>query len=104
VLEKGAILKIPGGTMFQPGSGCKQFTQIMIKTKNPLKCFSATGSYHKINGRQKSICNMPVKIKSGTKITFLEGEYEGLFDFKMFQENNLFFQYVLKKGTEGVLI
>jgi hypothetical protein len=47
---------------------------------------------------------MPVKIKSGTKITFLEGEYEGLFDFKMFQENNLFFQYVLKKGTEGVLI
>lgn len=83
---------------------CRNFTQIIIKSKNPLKCFSATGSYHKINGRQKSICDAPIKIKAGTKVTFLEGEYEGLVDFKIFQKDNVYEQYILKKGLEGVLI
>jgi len=101
MLEKGAILKIPAETMFQT---TLDFTQIMIKSKNSLKCFSAIGSYYKINGKKKSICDTSIKIKAGTKVTFLEGECEGFYDFEMFQEDNIYPQYVLRKNTEGILI
>uniref|UniRef100_A0A6C0CBR7 Uncharacterized protein n=1 Tax=viral metagenome TaxID=1070528 RepID=A0A6C0CBR7_9ZZZZ len=37
----------------------------MIKSKNTSGYFTATGEYHKINGRQKYLREKPIKIKSG---------------------------------------
>jgi len=105
-LEKGTILKIPAETIFQTcdWNDIHGFTQIIIKSKNALKCFSAAGSYYKINGKKKYIFDKSIKIKAGTKVTFLEGEFEGLINFKTFQEHNLYPQFILRKGLEGTLI
>uniref|UniRef100_A0A6C0C8G7 Uncharacterized protein n=1 Tax=viral metagenome TaxID=1070528 RepID=A0A6C0C8G7_9ZZZZ len=102
VLEKGTKLKIPSESMFQ--LDCKESTQIIIKVGNSLKCFSATGSYHKINGRQKSIYKTHIKIKAGTKVSLTEGEYEKMIYFNMFQENDMYPQYIITKRMNGVLI
>jgi len=106
MLEKGTILEIPAETIFQTcdWNDTYDFTQIIIKSKNALKCFSAAGSYYKINGKKKYISDKLIKIKAGTKVTFLKGEFEGLINFKTFQKNNLYPQFILRKGLEGTLI
>jgi len=94
VLEKGTMLEIPHGYVFQVVSG-GAFPQMMIKSNSSSKCFNASGSYRKINGRRKSLYKVPVKIKAGAKVQIISGVGECLSNFKTYQKNNLYMQYLV---------
>lgn len=95
ILEKGAVLQIPDGYIFQALSGTN-YAQLVVKSNNSSKCFKASGSYRKVNGRRKLLNAVPVKIKTGARVQLMTGTYEGLCNFKN-QEGNLCVRYPVEK-------